>query len=153
MDTPNKSIWKAEFHFTSIWVIKQPKQSYGKYLYSVLKEYENLYKHSPIIILGDFNIDQKLTSSYQGTNGMIQISELLNQYKIHSCYHEFYKEDFGKESKSTYFHQRKIEMPFHIDYCFLSNSMIDQNTTFNIGDEKEWLEYSDHLPLIVEIKS
>lgn len=115
--------------------------------------YQQLYKSNHIIIIGDFNVDQKLNTSYSGTKGLVELNKLLNNYKINSYYHYLTKEEFGQESKPTYYHHRKRDMPFHIDYCFISEGISNKETKFVIGDADEWVGWSDHLPLILETKN
>jgi len=50
------------------------------------------------------------------------------------------------------FMHRKIEKPYHIDYAFLSASMINQNS-IEVGKPEKWLEYSDHMPVIFSVSS
>ena len=54
-----------------------------------------------------------------------------------------FPEEFGKESKATYYHQFKENMPFFIDYAFTNS----QTFAFEIGkwDKSE----SDHCPLMI----
>ena len=54
-----------------------------------------------------------------------------------------FPEEFGKESKATYYHQFKENMPFFIDYAFTNI----QTFAFEIGkwDKSE----SDHCPLMI----
>lgn len=49
-----------------------------------------------------------------------------------------------------YRHKNK---PYHIDYCFASEDMIDKLHSVEIGDYEFWVKYSDHVPVIVEFKS
>jgi endonuclease/exonuclease/phosphatase family metal-dependent hydrolase len=59
------------------------------------------------------------------------------------------KEEQGKESKLTLFFHRKPERPYHIDYAFISKSLIGKNNNnIEVGDPDLWLEYSDHMPLV-----
>ncbi|MEH7502298.1 hypothetical protein V7152_09780 [Neobacillus drentensis] len=87
------------------------------------------------------------------TAASVQITDMLDSYSIKSCYHHFNKEKFGLESKPTYFHNRKSNMPFHLDYCFVSEDVVDRVTLFYIADGEEWIEASDHFPLVLETKN
>jgi hypothetical protein len=115
-------------------------------LYLALKEYESLFINQKVIVIGDFNVDYNLKGSYSGIGGF-----LFNDLKISSCYHHFYHKDFGQESRATHFHQRKSQLPFHIDYCFVSRSILEDIKEIHIGKSKDWIEVSDHFPLILEI--
>jgi exodeoxyribonuclease III len=45
---------------------------------------------------------------------------------------------------------RKIDRPYHIDYCFASQNLIDKIRNVEIGTYEAWTKYSDHNPLIVD---
>lgn len=56
----------------------------------------------------------------------------------------------GEEQTPTFYLQRNITKPYHIDYAFIPSHLLPQASLF-IGTHHEWLEISDHMPLIVEI--
>nr|WP_304220043.1 endonuclease/exonuclease/phosphatase family protein [Fredinandcohnia onubensis] len=143
---------EKNFILIAVWTIKQPTQSYGMTLLSALKEYADLYQNNDVVIIGDFNVDQRLRSSYRGTKGLEEISGFLNNYGIFSAYHYLTNEKFSEETKPTYFHQRKPQNPFYIDYCFVSEKLLNKETIFSIGEGEEWVKYSDHFPLVLETK-
>ena len=45
--------------------------------------------------------------------------------------------------------QRKIDRPYHIDFCFASLNLIDKLESVKIGAYEKWTKHSDHKPLIV----
>lgn len=74
---------------------------------------------------------------------------MLIDRNIQSVYHHYTKEEQGKESSKTFYLQRNINKGYHIDYCFLPKELLDQLSTFELGDLDYWLSISDHLPLFV----
>ena len=58
--------------------------------------------------------------------------------------------DQGTEVHPTFYMYRKIEKPYHIDYAFISESLIS-SSKIDIGNKESWLEYSDHMPLFLNI--
>lgn len=73
----------------------------------------------------------------------------LEEINIHSLYHHIMGEEQGKESKPTLFMHRKLEKPYHIDYAFISNHLLDKNNyMIEVGDPELWLKYSDHMPIV-----
>lgn len=77
---------------------------------------------------------------------------MLMNYNIYSLYHEQNKQNHGKETKATFYMQRKLEKPYHIDYCFASKKIINKGFDIKVGDYYDWIGYSDHTPLIIDIK-
>lgn len=71
---------------------------------------------------------------------------------ILSTYHNFHKQVQGKERDSTLFMHRKVDRPYHIDYCFASKSLIEKLKNVGIGAYGAWTKYSDHMPLIVDFE-
>ncbi|HNB34441.1 MAG TPA: hypothetical protein PLJ79_11510, partial [Bacteroidia bacterium] len=45
---------------------------------------------------------------------------------------------------------RKIEKPYHIDYCFASADFFNAGFDIQLGKPSEWLEHSDHVPMIIQ---
>jgi endonuclease/exonuclease/phosphatase family metal-dependent hydrolase len=45
---------------------------------------------------------------------------------------------------------RKEQRPYHIDYIFQSEDLVSEST-IKIGEPNEWLEFSDHMPVICEM--
>jgi endonuclease/exonuclease/phosphatase family metal-dependent hydrolase len=74
--------------------------------------------------------------------------KLLN---ISSLYHKISNEKEGEESVPTFYLQRKLNKHYHIDYVFVSDILINKDTSLEILESNNWLEYSDHIPIKVEI--
>lgn len=85
------------------------KQSYPQILFDALKEYEQYICSHPCIICGDFNCYIGQSRANKATGTFEQSIALLAKHNIYSLYHERSHEEFGKESRATYYHQlRKI---------------------------------------------
>ena len=48
---------------------------------------------------------------------------------------------------------RKKEKPYHIDYCFASDSIASNGFKLSIEHINKWIEISDHVPMIVDLIS
>lgn len=107
------------------------------------QEYAPYFKEYPTIISGDLNC-------YKGQSGQTKqfsiqaIFDFLGEMGIVSAYHNMTGEELGKESKATYYHLFKENLPFFIDYTF-SNIPIK---SYCLGD---WDKHtSDHVPQFIE---
>ena len=91
--------------------------------------------------------DVRLVNKSHGKNvyGMI---EKLSEQGLVDIYHHLTGEQEGEESTATFYHQRDLDKPFHLDHIF---SAPDKVKDLQIGDADEWLKLSDHMPLIFEI--
>jgi len=64
-----------------------------------------------------------------------------------SLYHAVTGEEQGEESSPTFYLQRDLQKPYHIDYAFSSKDIFTmQSNTVSVGSQNEWLEFSDHVP-------
>ena len=69
----------------------------------------------------------------------------MDSLGLHSLYHTLTGEMYGKETKATYFHQFKEDMPFFIDYVFTNMNVLSYELC-------SWdKELSDHCPQMIEL--
>ena len=141
-----------EYILIAVWTKKANSEVFG-YIGQFWK-YLQLHKtkliNKKVIIIGDFNSNSIWDKWDRWWNHSDVINE-LKELNIISLYHEKFKEKQGKESKPTFYLQRKIEKPYHIDYIFLSQQLINDKTILEIGDKDYWLKNSDHLPLFIDL--
>lgn len=105
---------------------------------------------SDYIIAGDFNIDARY--KHQSNECKIKSKkffENLNEKGLFSAYHEFFSEDHGVETRKTFHFAKNEKGTSHLDYLFSNKARIIK---VELGDPKIWLKYSDHVPLIVDLK-
>lgn len=104
---PIKVSGKENFTLIAVLTKKMPSASYGKALFNAFIDYENLIKNGPVIIMCDFNLEKRVTSSYSGLGGK---SGYINSYNLTSCYHHINQEKYGMASQYTYFHHQNIRI-------------------------------------------
>ncbi len=141
-------------YILAVWAMNDkinPERRYIAQIWSALNEYKK-YLKDDIIIIGDFNSNKIWDNDkpYRIANHS-QVVEYLNNYNIISLYHELNREDQGNESVNTFYLYRKKNKGYHIDYCFISNNLINNISNFRIGKFNEWINLSDHCPLILDI--
>lgn len=137
-----------DFILLGVWTKKANSEVFGYIgqFWKYLQLHKEKMKDEKIIIAGDFNssaIWDKWDRWWNHTDVVNELKEL----NIKSIYHLLNNEEQGQETVSTFYLQRKLEKKYHIDFIFQSQNMINDNTSLSIGDKKEWLENSDHLPL------
>ncbi len=110
----------------------------------------NKFKFGKSIIAGDFNSNVIWDKWDRWWNHSDVVRE-LGELKIESFYHKFFLEDQGKESKSTFYLQKNIKKPYHIDYIFGSTSFTNSIKSLAVGETSKWLELSDHMPVILNL--
>lgn len=119
------------------------KQSYPQILLDALKEYQQYIQSYPTLMCGDFNCYTGQSGVSKATGTFEQCIEFLESNKLFSLYHERTGEEFGKESKATYYHQFKENKPFFIDFAFANIQIF----AYELG---KWdKEMSDHCPQMI----
>ncbi|MCT4545108.1 MAG: hypothetical protein N4A63_16380 [Vallitalea sp.] len=77
---------------------------------------------------------------------------LLQSYNIKSLFHLLNNEIHGEETVHTFYMYRHKEKGYHIDYSYCSQRLINNLLNFDIGKFDDWIDYSDHMPLIFEFR-
>lgn len=134
----------------AVWSQKGEKRysSYIGQIYLALEKYASLLKE-PCIIVGDWN-SYKLYDRIKRVKTHSEVVEFLEGFGIKSVYHHFSKEEQGKELKATHYFRKEKARPFHIDFLFASEILLDQLKSFHIGSREDWIEFSDHMPISAE---
>mgnify|MGYP002568374913 CR=1 FL=1 len=99
------------------------------------------------VIIGDFNSNAIWDKDHGKRNHSAVVAELKTK-NIVSAYHYVTGEQEGQETQSTFYLYKHRDKKYHIDYCFLNPSHIED---FQILGSEEWLQYSDHMPIQVII--
>ena len=130
------------FNLLGIWACKPYIEEY--YIYQEI----NYQKYdSNMIIIGDFN-SNAVWDKKHGFRNHTAVVEKIESKGLVSAYHFLKKENFGSETQKTFCLYRKKDKSYHIDYAFAHKSRIKD---FKILDSDEWLKYSDHRPIFLEI--
>ncbi|MFN4052692.1 MAG: endonuclease/exonuclease/phosphatase family protein [Acinetobacter junii] len=144
-----------DFQLLAVWTkyANSPTFQYIGQLWKYLQLYNTAIATKATIICGDLNSNAQWDVWDRWWNH----SDVVNQLKtmnIHSLYHELTNEEQGKEKNSTFFMNRNQEKNYHIDYLFSHTSLFSgRNSHFKIFDKDEWLQYSDHLPILFDLNT
>ena len=119
------------------------------YFLDVLDHYsERIQSSEKVVIAGDFNNGPQWDTPGH-RNNFAGINQALNELGLYSAYHLSKSEEFGKETSSTYFHQRNPQKSFHIDYIYSNQNAIN---SVEVGLFPDWSRLSDHVPLYAEFE-
>lgn len=108
----------------------------------------NKKEFKKIIICGDFNSNSIWDKWDIWWNHSDCVRE-LESLNIFSLYHKLRKEKQGEEKTKTFFLHKKKEKSYHIDYFFLSEKFFKKSIDLKIESFEEWIDISDHLPLVL----
>ncbi len=146
---------EEEFNLMGVWTKKvgDKKKGHNNYIRQVYLAniaYQEFLSHENVIICGDFN--SNLIWERTGVDKNHQdVLDQLSEKGIQSSYHHYFSEEQGKETQATYYHYHKQDRPFHIDFCFLSQSLLKKLKSVTLGDFNSWIELSDHVPMTIEL--
>ena len=100
-----------------------------------------------MVMCGDFNCDVRLVNKTHGKN-VYEMMDKLSEVGLVDVYHYLNDETQGEETKSTFFMNRNLSKPFHLDHVFASQDTVKN---LKIPDPEYWMKLSDHVPIIFEI--
>lgn len=103
---------------------------------------------APTLIAGDFN-NSVVWDTRRGKNNFAAVDVYLTDHGMRSTYHTFAAESLGKESRPTFYHTKKADKTYHIDYVYAPASSHIRNVT--VGEPAAWMPHSDHVPLVVDV--
>lgn len=143
-----------EFQLLAVWTkyANSPTFQYIGQLWKYLQLHHAKFHGYPSIVCGDFNSNACWDVWDRWWNHTDVVNE-LERLNLVSMYHKIYQELQGKETNPTFFMNRNINKPYHIDYIFLEKNRIDlDKAVMSIGNQSDWLAYSDHLPVTLEFR-
>ncbi|WP_422004417.1 endonuclease/exonuclease/phosphatase family protein [Roseivirga pacifica] len=138
-----------KYQLLGVWTHHNNSPNFGymgqfwKYLQTNLEYFDNP------IIAGDFN-SNAIWDQWDRCWNHSDVVNTLKQKEIESIYHLLSGEKQGSETTPTFWLQKNAEKPYHIDYFFLSKEF-QKPKTFRIEERSDWIEFSNHVPLILEL--
>lgn len=99
------------------------------------------------VIVGDFNSNAVWDKGHS-ERGHSVVVNMLKDKGLESAYHSVLGDKQGEETEPTFYMYRKAEKTFHIDHCFINPGMIQNYKVL----DRSWLEISDHVPIVLEMK-
>ncbi len=132
-----------KYTLLAVWAGKPYIEEYYVYQQINIDNYDD-----NTILIGDFNSNVRWDRKHNIRTHTNASNELKKKNLI-SVYHKVFNEIESKETKPTFYLHRNINKPYHIDYAFCHKDLIKDFKV--LDDYTHWLNYSDHLPIILEI--
>ena len=129
-------IWKKGNGFVPEWFNPQLEYAIPLIIEDYLKDFKTL-------VIGDFNCYVNQYDATKQSGDILKVNDLLESYGLSSLYHQQTGEQFGHETKATYFHRFQECAPYFLDYAY---------TNFHVSSFRlfPWdKEMSDHVGLEV----
>lgn len=144
----------GNFDFTlyAIWA-NNPSDPEGQYVEQVWKAihfYDEQLTNRPTMLVGDFNSNTIWDRIHRESNHS-NVVKFLEEKEIYSAYHLYHNQIQGREQHPTLYMYRHKDKPYHIDYCFVSADIAGRLHSVEIGEYDYWTQFSDHVPVIVDL--
>ena len=146
------------FNLLAVWAMGKDKEKglneYVEMIHDYFDANSELFDEN-LIMCGDFNSNaiwnhlHKAKDNEGNAKDQTNLNKKLNNNGLFSAYHDLTNEKQGKETQSTFYQSRHLDQLYHIDYVYTGK---DRVISFQIGDAEKWIELSDHMPIIFEIK-
>lgn len=140
-----------ELHTFLVWAMpaKNKRNSYVGQLWNAFNYYR-LSTHKKYMIIGDWNSHVQWDHERKNGNHSMLISKLKNK-DIVSLYHHINELEQGEEKDPTIYLLKKESKPYHLDYCAVSECLINEKSEIKIGAYNQWIKFSDHMPLFINL--
>lgn len=135
------------FNLLGAWCCNAPTFGYIGQLWKYLQLHKT--KLDSCIIAGDLNSNVFWDKKRRLWNHS-DVVRILKELSIESVYHIHHEKQHGKEHIPTYFFQKNLNKPYHIDYIFASDKIFMALKEIIIGPPDTWIGMSDHMPLLCE---
>jgi exodeoxyribonuclease-3 len=139
-----------DFNLYAVWANNpdDPDGQYVEQVWKAINHYNKYLRNTGTILAGDFNSNTIWDRKYRIGNHS-HVVEKLEKKGIYSSYHLHHQQTQGKESHPTLYLYRHKNKPYHLDYCFISKDLAGRLQSVEIGEYEQWIQYSDHVPVIV----
>lgn len=132
----------------ALWAhVRDKDLKYVRVTHEIVDRHADFLASAPSLLMGDFNSNSVWDREHPGRNHSMLVDK-LHGLGLQSVYHQADRVAHGAETTKTYFHTKKLHFGYHIDYAFLGGA----SASLHIGHHENWLQYSDHMPLILDIK-
>lgn len=140
------------FQLIAVWTQNDGRERYVRGLVKAVDVLSDWIASRPTVIMGDFNANACWDHEHPRSENYSALVERLSRLGLVSAYHEFSREEHGGETRPTFYLYRHEDRPYHLDYCFIPRGWLPRLRSVTVGEPEVWLEWSDHMPMVVEIE-
>ena len=132
------------------WTLQANSSTFGYIgqLWKLLQSHSAFLTHSGAMLVGDLNSNARWDVWDRWWNHS-DVVQSLSKLGLLSAYHQHFEEPQGAEQRPTFFLQRKLAKPYHIDYAFTGPQWSVKHV--EVGEPSQWLAFSDHMPVVFDL--
>ena len=139
----------VSFNLLAVWTQNAGRvPRYVRSADDALTDHDAFLRSGPVIVAGDFNSNVLWDRERKDRLGHDRLVQRLHDLGLESAYHGHFNEQQGAESRPTYFQNRNLKRPYHLDYVFMPKEWTAR-CHVEVGDAASWLKHSDHMPMVV----
>jgi hypothetical protein len=147
----------CRLNLLGVWVVPKAPPGATNNPRAALQHYGPFLSGELSVVAGDFNMLPQQMSRRPAVAGGRSVSELLRTAGLEDADALASELWPGRLLMRTHFHQRKPRRGFVNDYVFIPESAASGEAGvrlvgFDVGDPHEWITWSDHVPLIVDLE-
>jgi endonuclease/exonuclease/phosphatase family protein len=120
-------------------------------LHAAMEHYRDFLSTGHSLLIGDLN--DNVTWDTAGYPSFTTLSTLLGTMGLTNLYHARTGEPAGSESRGSFYFYRRAERPYLIDHAYWPASQLPRVLQFSVGEPEDWLDVSDHTPLILDLSA
>jgi exodeoxyribonuclease-3 len=136
------------FDLLACWpVSRNGAASYHEVLMATLELHGERLSSGRAIMAGDLNSSTRVVSQRRSHPLFVEAAAGLG---LVSAYHALTGEPHGGEIMPTYRHISGANRDFHIDYCFVSESLLGASR-LEVSCDRDWYSIGDHRPVVLDI--
>lgn len=140
------------FVLLAVWTLGEKPFPYVEAAAKAIEMYGNIFSSSPVVMMGDFNSNAIWDRQHPPSSNHSAVVAKLKRHRLVSAYHDFFDIKHGAEIHPTFYLYGHESRPYHIDYCFVPQSWTERIEKVGVENYLDWKQYSDHRPLIVDIR-
>lgn len=137
------------FNLLGVWAMPP----YVEMIHDFFDENTSLFNEK-LVMCGDFNSNTIWDKEHRkkdregNAKDQTNMNRKLESRNLKSVYHNLNNEEQGKESQKTFYLYRHLDKPYHIDYVYAGEGIVNN---LEILDADEWINLSDHIPLVFKL--
>ena len=140
------------FQLIDVWAINEGEDRYVRGTVRAVDLWAERIAAQPTVIAGDFNANRIWDPEHPSDRNFSALVRRLEELGLVSAYHAFFGEEFGAETRPTFFLYRHAAKAYHLDYCFIPRAWLPRLRAVEVGTHDAWSRFSDHMPVTVVLE-